>query len=190
MLKNLLADAGVRAVVINNAYTRNGVEVIVNQDDVHAAWRIADEFNRQEQENQSKQAEELVDFEADEPSQDHWPTCPRCDRRRTTVCPSCGNSGTHFKPADRMPEEMENDDPSLGVTRLCPTCDESFSPRYRPICEWCNHVFDADASLCSENIINPAEPFEKMDFRVVMILIALIGFIAAVATYFTLLFRQ
>jgi len=210
LLKNLLADAGIRAEVINDTLTGGSARIVgwsvlpavmVNQDDAQAARQMAVEFDRQD--IQSMKAAEPADFEADEPRPDKlpddWPMCPQCDRRRTTACPFCGTSGTDFQPADRMPEETGEErgeeggnssatqSPALyAALRLCPTCDEPFSPCYLPVCEGCGHVFDAGAIDSTDNLTRPVD---TINFRVVVALLATIGLIVAMVGYFVWLFR-
>ena len=191
VLKNLLAEAGIRAEVTNDVLAGGAgtdilgwpslAKVIVNQDDEPTARSMAIEFDRQA--SQNNEVDELSPAELP----DDWPTCPQCSRRRTTACPFCGTSGDHFQPADRIPEEAEeeeNDDSLL----LCSTCDEPFSPHYLPVCEWCSHRFEADASQ-SEGAISLAKPTDGMNSRVIVVLIVTIGSIVAAAAYFVRLFR-
>jgi hypothetical protein len=109
LLKNLLEERGIRAVVTNDVLERGaGVDilgwptlarVVVGEEDAPAARQIAEEFDRQM--SDSRAAASAEPAEAAEPTaEDDWPACPRCSARRTTMCPVCQTSGTDFPMAD------------------------------------------------------------------------------------------
>jgi ribosomal protein L37AE/L43A len=193
VLKNILAEAGIRALVSNVALANGAgtdilgwpslAQVVVDEDDALAARRIAEEFDRQETRGNSESQDEPA---TSEPAAYEWPTCPQCGQRRTTSCPACGTSGTRFRWGDRMPEEMEDAESASAPTCICPTCDEPFVPRFLAVCEWCGHRFEGGAPQASAG---PAQPTEQMNHRVTMTLWALIVFIAVVVVFFAMMWR-
>jgi predicted RNA-binding Zn-ribbon protein involved in translation (DUF1610 family) len=106
LLKNLLADQGITAIVANQLLhggagidlvgTPTAAKVIVPAEDAATAREFALEFD-------ARNLEASVGFggepitEASAP----WPTCPECGAKRTTRCPICETSGTDFIEADR-----------------------------------------------------------------------------------------
>jgi hypothetical protein len=105
LLKNLLEEAGIRAIVTNDLLQGgSGVDilgwpslarVVVSEADAPAARRIAREFDQRTAAPTPPAEGPMV---RGEPGT--WPTCPQCGRRRLTRCPACGTSGTDFVPAD------------------------------------------------------------------------------------------
>lgn len=193
LLKNVLAEAGIRALVTNEALADGAgtdilgwpslAQVVVDENDALAARRVAMEFDRQAAEGI---AEEPAEPAPEKPPADDWPTCPDCSQRRMTSCLACGTSGTRFPPADPMPGEAVDDSSPAPLMCICPTCDEPFVPAFLPVCEWCGHRFDADAAA-SENTADHAD--DDASHRVTMTMLALIGFVVAVVLYFVAMWR-
>ena len=88
-------------------------------------------------------------------------------------------------PGDRMPEEMAEAESASAMTCICPTCDEPFVPRFLSVCEWCGHQFEDGPS----DTAGLSAPAEEMNHRVTMTLWALIAFIVVVVAYFVLMWR-
>lgn len=107
LLKNLLAERGIRAIVTNDVLSGGaGVDVLgwptqprvaVAEEDAEEARRIAVEFDRTvtAEPDLAADAEATVDAEDDD-----WPLCPRCGARRPTRCPICDTTGTDFPRSD------------------------------------------------------------------------------------------
>ena len=197
MLKNMLDEAGIRAMVTNDALADGAgtdilgwpslARVVVDEDDALTARRIAVEFDRQEIRARIDQPAEAA---ADGPVPNDWPTCPECGQRRTTSCVACGTSGSRFPPADPMPEETADSESPPVAMCICPTCDEPFVPRFLPTCEWCGHRFEGgDETSAGDRAGGPAEPADKMNHRVTMTMLAVIGFVMAVVAYFAMMWR-
>jgi hypothetical protein len=106
LLKNLLADQGITAIVTNQLLhggsgvdligTPTAAKVVVATEDAATAREFALEFDDRTQE-QSTWPADTPDSEEGMP----WPTCPKCGKKRTTRCPICETSGTDFTEADR-----------------------------------------------------------------------------------------
>jgi hypothetical protein len=163
LLKNVLEEEGIRAIVTNAALEGGaGVDILgwptlarvaVNEENAAAAREIAMDFDR----SISSRAEALNGVAATEelPGQRNgradtavrvetlpgsWPRCPQCGAPRITKCPACGTSGTGFPPADEIggePSDAALPRPLL----LCIECDEPFPSDYAHDCEWCGHEF-------------------------------------------------
>ncbi|HLA86302.1 MAG TPA: DUF2007 domain-containing protein [Thermoguttaceae bacterium] len=112
LLKNRLAEQGIRADVTNETLQRgSGVDyigwqtaprVIVDEKDADAARRIALEYDRrgvQRVTEDNEPAEGSPDDET-EPVPEDWPQCPQCGAPRLTRCPICKTTGTDFPEAD------------------------------------------------------------------------------------------
>ena len=117
LLRNLLADEGIQAVVINDLLQGgSGVDivgwptaarVVVAEQDAPRARQIAVEFDRRAaaaaQENaaakENQPEADAAEEHVREPAAD-WPACPQCGARRMTRCPVCGTAGTQFPSAD------------------------------------------------------------------------------------------
>jgi hypothetical protein len=109
LLKNLLAERGIRAIVTNDVLSGGaGVDVVgwatqprvaVAEEDADEARRIAVEFDRtvSADPDLTADAEAGVDAEGDD---DDWPLCPQCGTRRPTRCPICETTGTVFPRSD------------------------------------------------------------------------------------------
>ena len=105
LLKNLLADQGITAIVTNQLLhggagidllgTPTAAKVVVAAEDAVAAREFALEFDDRTQEQSIWPEEPIGDVLT------VWPTCPQCGAKRTTRCPICETSGTDFTEADR-----------------------------------------------------------------------------------------
>lgn len=109
LLKNLLADERIRAVVLNEVLQGgSGVDlvgwataarVMVAEKDAVRARQIAVKFDRKMASSPGKL--EGIQLPEEPPVVlDEWPRCPECDAPRLTRCPVCGTAGTNFLPAD------------------------------------------------------------------------------------------
>lgn len=105
LLRNLLADQGITAIVANQfLHGGSGVElfgtptaakVVVAAEDAAAAREFALDFDERSQEQSTWPGEPIRD------ELTVWPMCPQCGAKRTTRCPICETSGTDFTEADR-----------------------------------------------------------------------------------------
>jgi len=110
LLRNLLADLQIQAVVVNDVLERgSGVDVVgwptlarvvVAEEDAARAREIALEFDRQMGPAAAGPTEEGPPPEEVAAAPQPWPTCPECGARRSTRCPICGTAGSDFQPAD------------------------------------------------------------------------------------------
>ena len=109
LLRNLLVDEGIEAVVLNAALADGaGVDAIgwstaarvaVDEADAARARVIAAEFDRGSPALPSSTSH-VSQEETTAMLLDVWPTCPACQKRRVTRCPICGTAGSDFPPAD------------------------------------------------------------------------------------------
>ncbi|MFW6169626.1 MAG: hypothetical protein ACODAD_03985 [Planctomycetota bacterium] len=125
----------------------------------------------------------------------NWPTCPRCGRRRQTICPTCGVAGNQFLLAEyqvpgapqrgtRNQHEMDSPSaqPAPPVLLLCPRCDEAVSPRFYRLCPACG----CDAG---EGISVNARTGEPLSNRVLLVIYGLVGLTTVILLYFWFLFQ-
>ncbi len=126
LLKNLLAEQGIAAVVTNQLLhggsgvdmvgTPTAAKVLVPAEHAVAAREFALDFDAQDH-------SALSGFGDDDASDvvHPWPTCPECGAKRTTRCPICKHSGTDFAEADRgfLGELAENADSGQGASCGC-----------------------------------------------------------------------
>jgi hypothetical protein len=110
LLRNLLAEGGIEAVVVNDVLAGGaGVDVVgwptlarvvVAEANAERARHIALVFDRKT----AAAPRGRTTGRPDEPSAgtalDDWPKCPECDAPRSTRCPICGTAGHEFPPAD------------------------------------------------------------------------------------------
>jgi putative signal transducing protein len=106
LLKNLLADQGITAIVTNQMLhggagidligTPTAAKVVVAAEDAAAAREFALDFDDRTYERAGWPGGDPTG-----PDSSPWPTCPGCDAKRTTRCPICETSGTDFTEADR-----------------------------------------------------------------------------------------
>jgi len=109
LLKNLLEDQGIGAVVTNEVLAGGaGVEILgwptqprvaVAAGDAESARQIALQFDATvaAEPELAAEAEAGVKRDAEE---DGWPQCPQCDARRPARCPICETTSTDFPPSD------------------------------------------------------------------------------------------
>lgn len=127
LLKNLLADQRIQAIVLNEALPggsggdlvgwATAARVVVAEKDAVRARQIAVKFDRKMASSPGKL--EGVQLPQEPPIVlEHWPRCPECDAPRLTRCPICGTAGSHFPQADTgflgLPESDEAARPSAG----------------------------------------------------------------------------
>jgi hypothetical protein len=144
LLKNILAENGIEAQVLNAATaTVVGVgssivwpQVAVAAKDVAEARRIAAEFDQHTAIGTSDKVEPATSAVA----LGDWPVCPRCGARRTAICPACRTVGSDFPPADAIPDREPG--AAAPLLLLCPECDEPFTPGYLRRCAQCDYQFD------------------------------------------------
>jgi hypothetical protein len=189
-LKNLLADEGIEAYVINDALQAvtgevpmgwaTAARVLVAEQDAVRARSLAEEFDRQTALARTEPHREVTTTPAPEV---FVALCPACDRPRTAVCPICETAGADFLSGDAPPSA----EPAESETQLliCPTCDEPFEPGYLRRCEWCGHD-------CGDGIRLP-EPaaearVESPNARVIFAALGMLAAIAAIMAYFASLF--
>ena len=191
-LKNLLADEGIEALVVNDNLQAAAGEVplgwvtaarvLVGDEHAARARTIAEQFDRQIV--AARRDGRTANLESRETPAVSHADCPRCGRPRTAVCPICQTAGAHFLSGDMPPSEEE----AVGAPQLliCPICDEPFEPGYLPRCEWCGYDFVPEAP--------PAPPIEEPaveppNVRVIAAAVGMLAALAAVFGYFIWLFR-
>lgn len=223
LLRNLLVEEGITAVVVNAMLEQGGIDlvgwatlarVVVSEDDAPRARQIAMKLDRKGVEAAASAHEvEQSDAEAAPTIIDEWPRCPECDALRSTKCPICSTAGSDFAPidmgftwipdpdgtaaaassscgpggctpggaaadeGDAVSEDHEVD--PFSKMRMCPTCDEPFTPEYPRICEWCNHEFDDGFEVAL-----PTGHPEQTDSRVIAVIAGLVALAAALGAYF------
>lgn len=109
LLRNLLAEAGITAMVTNDVLEGgSGVDmlgwptlaqVVVDEEDAQRARQFAVDFDRNLYRHVSDSAPEERPIEPTA-TIDVWPRCPECDAMRITRCEICGTTGTDFQPVD------------------------------------------------------------------------------------------
>jgi len=134
LLKNLLAEQGIRATVTNEMLDKgSGVDyvgwstlarVVVDSKDAAAAREIALEHDRRGAE--MAQSEVLDDERTVEGKllPEAWPRCPGCGAPRITRCPICQTTGIDFPEADDQyvwGMGLDEPDSAKGGTS-CATC--------------------------------------------------------------------
>jgi len=110
LLKNMLADAGIEALVINDVLEGgSGVDVVgwataarvvVEEKDAEVARQMARDFDRPNAAEEAALAGEPEDWETSGGQSYQWPRCPQCDVPRPTRCPICQTIGSDFPQAD------------------------------------------------------------------------------------------
>ncbi|MBI3467244.1 MAG: DUF2007 domain-containing protein [Planctomycetes bacterium] len=203
LLRNLLEDAGIEAMVVNDALQGVSGElplgwttlarVVVAEVDAARARRLAEDFDivASPYPNENDADSTALTEQTPLPV---WPVCPQCDRRRTAVCPVCGTSGTDFPlgwgdatagtvelneaTADLATDDEEAED----LLVICPGCDESFRPGFLQRCEWCGHPFEA-------GVEEDRGPPELLNPRTLATIGALVIIGAALFAYFAFILR-
>lgn len=109
-LKNLLANARIEALVVNDTLDlgagsnpwgwSTSPRVLVAEEDAPRARQIALEFDREAAASAAGPGAEGPEPEAPSEVSEDWPRCPGCGAPRSTRCPVCGTAGSDFRPAD------------------------------------------------------------------------------------------
>ncbi|HEX5446181.1 MAG TPA: DUF2007 domain-containing protein [Pirellulales bacterium] len=183
LLRDALAEAGIRALVSNEALQAAAGDVplgwtiaprlLVAPEDAADARRLAEAY-----EQRRKTSSTLLETEL-EPEKPPAPArCPECHRPRTAICPVCGTGGSRFRPGEMAGEAETTDGP---VLLICPMCDEPFEPGYLRRCEWCGNEF-------ADGVAPPAAPapptVEPPNTRVIAVGVLIAATIAGVIAYF------
>jgi hypothetical protein len=190
LLKDRLGEQGIRAIVTNDMLEGGrGVDlvgwptdarILVAAADAERARQAVAEFEAE----QARLAEQPLEESGASPWA--WPICPECDSQRTTTCPGCGRSGTDFAPGDRAPHAEGEGQEAEAPVLICPTCDEPFSPKYLPRCEWCGHEFEPSAQ---KEVSGEPEPDESTNLRLLAVMAVVVLLAGGVAAYLWFLFR-
>jgi hypothetical protein len=205
LLRNLLEDAGIESVVVNDALQGVSGElplgwttltrVVVAKADAARARRLAEDFDIVVSPYPSESDADSTALTEQTPLP-VWPVCPRCDRRRTAVCPVCGTAGSDFPlgwgdtaagtvelndaTADLVTDEEETEE----LLVICPGCDESFRPGFLRRCEWCGHKFQGGVEAEIEEDRGPPEVLSP---RTLATIGALVVLVAALFAYFAII---
>jgi hypothetical protein len=156
LLKNILADNGIEAHVVNEDLTSGlgpgmgwiaAAGVAVSEKDAAVARQIASDFDRQEAADMPAEAAPAT---VTAPDGIAWPVCPQCGARRTAVCPACQTEGTEFSPADVSPD-AEPDEASPPML-ICPECEEPFVPGYVQRCPQCGYQIEPEQDVAPEGL--------------------------------------
>jgi len=195
LLRQMLDEHGIAAMVVNDGLTNEGGElplglstaprVIVAASDAEVARELALRFERQlaaRGEFARDEPRDLIDDSAR--TEGFWPLCPECGKKRTTVCPYCGSSGVDFPWADEGDPTEEH--PELWID--CPVCSSAYEPDYLARCEWCGHRFPSG--------ITPPQPKPEWNFvwdwnlRLVVVMLAAVVTLTALGAYFSWVLRR
>jgi hypothetical protein len=204
LLKNVLEEQGIRAIVTNAVLQGgSGVDILgwptlarvaVNEENAVAAREIAVEFDRSTSSQAKAAAEEAAEplpgetarrrdmTVAQETLGESWPRCPECGAPRITKCAACGTAGTGFPPADKPEEEPSE---ASGRLLLCIECDEPFTPEYAHDCEWCGHAFPdgfRPADAAEPDRISPA--LITMAAITIVVVVGLLAYFAILVARF------
>jgi uncharacterized paraquat-inducible protein A len=197
LLKNLLAECGITAWVVNDAIQLAGGElpigwtaaarVVVSADDAADARRMAEAFDRQtahapQDSTEAAAADASVVPGEDDASDDQWPDwpcCPRCGERRSARCPICETSGSDFPLAD-----FQEQAGGQRVLLMCRTCDDHMIPEWYRRCPRCGCDYGDGIE-----IQRPTHEPIDLNPRLWIVLAALAAATLAAAAYFAWLFR-
>lgn len=110
LLRNLLSEEGIEAVVVNDVLEGgSGVDivgwptlarVVVAEADAGRARHIALVFDRKTSAGARNRTNEGPEERMPGGALEAWPKCPECDAPRSTRCPICGTAGHEFPAAD------------------------------------------------------------------------------------------
>ncbi len=112
LLKNVLEEAGIHAVVTNATLeSGSGVDyvgwntlarVVVDEPDYDAAREMALDYDRAGAETAEQHVQEEPTWQEDDTGTilHEWPRCPQCNAERITRCPVCKTTGSDFPEAD------------------------------------------------------------------------------------------
>lgn len=191
LLKSLLEDEGIQAWVVNDAIQiaggelpigwRGAAKVVVGDEEAAAARQFAEAFDHKAQQHFFEPAAQQDDHDDSTPSvQSSCPACPTCHQPRNARCPICGESGANFAAA--YPNSTDKNNEPLF---LCPSCDDPISPDWYRLCARCGHDFGDGLE-----IKNPDPTAINLPLRVLIVLVALLGLVAAIAAYCFWLFAH
>ncbi len=193
LLRQLLAEHGIRAWVVNDMLAGEGGElpmgianaprVVVSSAHAQEAAELTVHFEEQITGRWTDGTDEMIDDS--ERTIGVWPQCYSCGKKRTTVCPHCGTSGVDFPWADEGDPTEEF--PELWLE--CPVCDSVYEPDYLSRCEWCGYRFPSGITIP----VAPAPAF-RLDWqarsRMIFVLTATAALLAAVGGYFAWILRR
>ena len=186
-LRNLLADAGIHAIVTNESLQggfgnflgwQGLTRVVVREEDARAGAGHRHGVRRSASRRRpvrTPPARTSCRRRISPP----WPKCPQCGAARTTRCPVCGEIGVDFPASD--PD-------STGVSRLtCPTCHRSFAAEYRRRCEGCGREFEDGYDVGPPDGAARDEPL--MNARIAVVLLTIVALLALLTGWLFYLFR-
>lgn len=186
LLKNLLSEQGIEALLINEPLQNalgdlplgaaTDVKVVVDEQAAEEARAIAESFDRRLAHHTPETMTALLDSADARDELNVWPTCPGCHRKRTAVCPHCGTAGSDFPAADSSGET----EPAW----ICPTCDEPLRLSMLRRCEWCGHDFGEGVE------VQPEEVMAAYDRRIFLLLAAVAATFGALMFYFYQLLQE
>lgn len=204
-LKNLLAEYGVTAQVLNEAtHTlaespanyRALPQVAVRREDAEFAREVAEEFDGQLRRGAAAVAAAKPTSSAPPHRWQEWAACPQCGELRPTLCPSCDTRGTDFPLAEFVPSQDQQrpiqliadgqESPEDPVHLVCPICDEVFQPRFHRHCARCGHDFGSGL----EHRAVDQEPDEQLNRRAAALLGVLLVLSVVVIAILSLAWRR
>ncbi len=214
MLRDRLLEAGIEAVVVNDA-TQIAVglippgwtaapRVVVAKQDADAAQAIVQEFDSEQATPVAPSTAHLISRTNDRPLPEESDIaaahCPDCGMRRTAVCPVCQTASAEFPMADAAPTAKGS-----GVFFGQPAnCQDSRGPKKTPdpladsdelmlVCTMCDEPFVPGylrrCEWCGHDFgegiqLKASAPREPLDQRTVATVIALAACVLAVLAYF------
>lgn len=180
LLVGLLAEQGIEAKVENDFIQgaagslplgiRGAAKVVVDETNAERARAFALSFDEQVVAGQHQVS--VADMAPETDDWDEWPTCPECGERRQAECPYCGGAGDDFRLAD-----VEETATGARVLFACPSCDDTFEPKFYRRCARCGHDFGSGVAVELD------EP-ESVNPRVVVVLVLLVASAAVLCGYF------
>jgi hypothetical protein len=186
LLEQLLEEHEIKAARIIDApdqsefgphvHLRRVIHVAVDGDDAPEAIALAESLHAQLAALGPLQPDAVAELHG-EPV-DGWPLCPRCQNRRTAVCPICETAGTDFPPADQPPVASDADEPA---SWLCSICDEPLYDRYLRQCEWCGWDFGSGVEW------EQPVALTQNDIRLAFGILGLAAVVFALLAYFAVL---
>jgi len=205
LLKNLLAEYGVAAQVLDEAIHslaedpsnwRAQPRVAVRREDAEFAREVAEGFDAQLRRGAEAVArgEESAPVEAQR--WESWMACPQCGEPRPTFCPGCDTRGTDFRLAEFVPSSERGqpiqlvadgrETPGEPVHLVCPLCDEVFRPEFHRRCARCGHDFGSGIEIHSSQ----SDPDEALNLRAATLLGVLLVLSIVVIAILSLAWRR